>query len=77
MAGNEVADRLYAIRRLALARGDMNLAGEAELALIALGLPFTPPEPEPQVEAAVPDDLEQALPPKPRRGRPPKARTEE
>jgi hypothetical protein len=73
MAGNEVAERLYTIRRLALARGDMNLAGEAEQALMALGLPFTPPEPE--VEAAVPAELEEAVPPKPRRGRPPKART--
>ena len=71
---NDVAERLYTIRRLALARGDMNLAGEAEAALMGLGLPFTPPEPE--IEAVVPDELETAVPPKPRRGRPPKAKPE-
>lgn len=76
MDGKAVADRLYAIRRLALARGDMNLAGEAEQALMGLGLPFTPPEPDPPVEVAVPAELETADPPKPRRGRPPKARPE-
>jgi hypothetical protein len=61
--------RLVAVRANALAHGDRNLVRECETQLARYG--WTPDQPE-TTEARAVDEA--AVPPRPRRGRPPKAR---